>query len=113
MEKEKFIYFISSDELTKIGISEDPQKRIKTLQVGNPIKLELMATIGKANRNLESQIHEYFNDERINGEWFRIGLIELIQFLDEFKNLSIYHKALFNVEFQEFPATLLNDKMYG
>jgi predicted GIY-YIG superfamily endonuclease len=69
----KFIY-IAKDESDrfKIGISNDPNRRIRELNVGNAEKIKLVA-VAKANNRFEDEamLHHANADKRIKGEWFR------------------------------------------
>ena len=58
----------------KIGLSTDPEKRVKVMQTGNPDELFL---IGYIEGDLEKELHHYYADIRLNGEWF-IATPELI-----------------------------------
>jgi hypothetical protein len=73
-----YLYLIGSSWLhgyaVKVGISADPQKRLATLQIGNPAKLELLDAFGPFPRiplwELEQQLHAQMQDARLMGEWF-------------------------------------------
>jgi hypothetical protein len=56
----------------KIGVANDPEKRLRELQVGNHEELVLVETMwGKGDpRPLEAGIHERLSDFHIRGEWF-------------------------------------------
>ena len=83
-EKDKagcFVYAVSSGNAIKVGLSADPEKRIKTMQVGNPYKVRLVGklpcdTRGQAKK-LERKIHEDGRKYHIRGEWFREGILDL------------------------------------
>ena len=72
------IYFISDGHNhVKIGVAEEPQKRIKELQIGNPYKLEIKVTweirrqICKCgDYGVERFLHKILDDFRLEGEWF-------------------------------------------
>ena len=73
-----YIYFMtcSSDPMMiKIGKSASPESRLKTLQVGNPHQLEILATLkckGVLHAEyLELQAHKYFAFSYVRGEWFK------------------------------------------
>lgn len=67
---ESNIYLMSNrrNGLTKIGISQDPKHREKTLQSQEP-EIDLIYTMA-GNRLKELKLHEYFAEKRIRGEWF-------------------------------------------
>lgn len=64
------LYFIGGDEgPIKIGVSNDPQRRLKGLQTGYPYPLQILATI-EGGAMLEIEYHERFAEHRLHGEWF-------------------------------------------
>jgi hypothetical protein len=70
MEQKQFkTYFFANEELTrvKIGRALDVEKRFKTIQAGSHEKLILLKVI---DANIEKELHEKFEDYRLNGEWF-------------------------------------------
>lgn len=81
-----YIYIIGSDNPPyKIGISKDPQQRLKSIQTGHPHQLqilELRETDSKKTKLLESVIHKHLNRYRMKGEWFDIPLKEAILHVD-------------------------------
>jgi len=65
------VYFVrSGDGPVKIGVADQPKLRVAELQVGNPEKLSLLATM-EGDDVLEKMIHTRFWHLRIRGEWFR------------------------------------------
>lgn len=66
------IYFIRDriSRAIKIGVTNDPQKRLVTLQIGNPNLLTLMGTIRGALKE-EEALHEKFKAHHVRGEWFQ------------------------------------------
>ncbi len=55
----------------KLGISRNPQQRLKQLQTGNDCKLELVAYSKAENRfQDEAALHNRHSDAHIRGEWF-------------------------------------------
>lgn len=70
---ERYIYAASDSQGNiKIGISRDPRRRIKDLNVGNPYKLELVFTKEAINPHYqdETALHAKFKDNKLCGEWF-------------------------------------------
>lgn len=63
------IYFVKAGQFLKIGISENPEKRVRELQIGNPHKLELLGTIPGDEQD-ETEIHNAFSDHHSHGEWY-------------------------------------------
>lgn len=69
-----YIYIIGSDHPPyKVGISKDPERRLRNLQTGHPQKLRihcLRETNGERTKLLEGAIHHHLRMHRTNGEWF-------------------------------------------
>ena len=87
------LYFIRNGgpgpvtSLIKIGYSKDPSNRLKQLQVGNPVRLELRTTIGVSNGyQAENNAHQYFSDKRVNGEWFELTEKSINDYIFNFPN---------------------------
>jgi len=65
-----FVYFITSSEgLIKIGLSSNPEKRLKTLQTASPYYLKLIYKM-YGSRELEKYLHELFKQYHVKNEWF-------------------------------------------
>lgn len=55
----------------KLGISENPERRLKELQIGNDCELEMLAYREAGNRfKDEKAIHDRHQHLRVRGEWF-------------------------------------------
>ncbi len=65
------IYFIQNgiDGPIKIGTADDPVARLRDMQVSNPVKLRLLATLEGSYKE-EKEIHLEFGILRMRGEWF-------------------------------------------
>ena len=74
-----------SSELVKIGISNNPQKRLRQLQTGTGNQLKLLQTYKTENdRHWEKRIHKMFWQNRKKGEWFALNpLNAYLVLLDE------------------------------
>lgn len=71
------VYCVShSDKFFKFGITRKRvQKRVKQMQTGNPIKLNVVWCHAIEDFEItERIIHEYLQDKRKLGEWFEISL---------------------------------------
>jgi ssDNA-binding Zn-finger/Zn-ribbon topoisomerase 1 len=88
----KFIYLIKSDipnSPTKIGIASNVPKRLKTLQMASPCKLELIFTIEKTYAyQLENTLHQYFKDKKVHGEWFDLNEEDIQLAIDTLSSLK-------------------------
>jgi hypothetical protein len=83
------IYVIASSKTNsgpvKIGISNQPEKRLKQLQTAFPEKLEIkyiekLETKLKA-RELEKYLHKDISHLKSHGEWFNISVEEAIKYV--------------------------------
>lgn len=74
-------YLIKDTEtgLIKIGRSENPQKRLFSLQCGNTNKLKLIHII---DANIEQKLHYKFAHKRVRGEWFSVELGEVVSHVE-------------------------------
>ncbi|MCJ1267726.1 hypothetical protein MMC22_007612 [Lobaria immixta] len=75
-----YIYLIHMENTTffKIGMSLDPEIRLRTLQTGNPHPLYLLNTQAVQDmRSAESSLHRQFEPQRVPNlnvrEWFDLG----------------------------------------
>ncbi|MGW3303983.1 GIY-YIG nuclease family protein [Streptomyces rubiginosohelvolus] len=68
------VYLIGSPEspLVKIGWTDNPERRLRDLQTGSPVPLQLL-TAFEGNAELEGALHAHFADQRMHGEWFALG----------------------------------------
>lgn len=69
------IYLIGDGNNYKIGISKEPQKRIKQLQTGNGEKLRLIKEFKNPSKIypenvMERRLHFLLRQFRKTGEWF-------------------------------------------
>lgn len=66
----------------KIGMTAGcPKERVKQLQTGNDKSLKLVKSyFVYSPKSLERDLHKVFKDNRIQGEWFRLGFLELKMF---------------------------------
>lgn len=72
--QDRYVY-VAQEEYSKrfkIGISKNPDKRVKALNIGNPEKL-IIVTMFKAEEAghlSETKMHKYFSEYHLRGEWF-------------------------------------------
>ena len=77
-----FVYAIreASSGNIKIGISRDPHRRLRQLQIGNSSKLELVAYRKAENRFADERaIHADEASHRLRGEWFTADAMQALQ----------------------------------
>lgn len=68
-----FVYAIREQDTghLKLGISKDPEERLRQLQIANSSRLEIVAIRPAPNRfSDEAAIHKLAGQYRIHGEWF-------------------------------------------
>ena len=84
-----FVYFIfnSLTKNFKIGKTKSIERRLKQLQTGNEIKLEVTRQIEYENPEIEKYLHEYYADRRLHGEWFDVTLEEIDYIIDLIKKI--------------------------
>ncbi len=71
--RQSVVYFIQmrEDGPIKIGkTANSVEWRLSELQTGNPYKLRVLSTL-RADVILEQQLHSYFDEYRMEGEWFQ------------------------------------------
>jgi hypothetical protein len=87
MITEQVVYLIEQPESghTKIGISDDPYRRLCDLQHGTPLALNLryiMRHVSSPASAIEAQLHLKFAADRGYGEWFHLtadAIVERLQ----------------------------------
>lgn len=78
-----YLYVIAPNEAgpSKIGFSNDPDKRVRQLQTGCPERLSLQyvqeTTLTEARR-IEKSIHQTLGYLRKTGEWFDLTVSDAI-----------------------------------
>lgn len=91
-----YVYIITnSNGFVKVGVSKNPEKRVKQLQTGNGEKLELIFTeefacTRKHLLQVEKKIHKNLSTmcSKKTGEWFQISPEQL----QSVKNTIIWHR---------------------
>ena len=81
----------------KIGKAKDVQRRIKQLQTGNPLEIELVCYRRFANVfEVESFLHYLFSSNRVRGEWFTLSQFQVIWVEGRvFNKRSLKYRLLF------------------
>ena len=77
-----YIYIIGTTRPPyKVGISKDPERRLRALQTGHPDKLQILhitETDITRTKMLETVIHRNLKHHRQTGEWFNVALSQLL-----------------------------------
>ena len=79
------IYLIKSlnEGIYKIGVSKNPNKRLKEVQTGNPAPVEIVQLYETENAyKIESALHNRYSHFNTHGEWFELSIKEEVSFLD-------------------------------
>src|ERR1051325_2345977 len=81
------MYVIASGETgpVKLGISADPETRVRKLQTGHPLKLHVYHTIAVEPdkvRRFELLLHRDVGNLRMHGEWFNLTVDDAKAHLD-------------------------------
>lgn len=74
-KQRNFVYFMQAGDFCKIGFTKDVEARISQLQIGSPVRLQLLHLYEPTCISamcLEKLLHEHFKHERYSGEWFCI-----------------------------------------
>jgi hypothetical protein len=85
-----YVYLMKdiSNDLYKIGISNNPDYRERTLQSEKPT-IEMIASkkfpIRKIAESFERSLHITFADKRIRGEWFELSQVDADHLLTSLK----------------------------
>ena len=81
----RFVYVIRCCNYHKIGVSDDPNKRLKNIQAHNPFEIELVKVYGYRSADahrIERYLHKQFDEYRVRGEWFDFGDLDVIKLID-------------------------------
>jgi len=77
----QYLYLIRSQEFYKIGVANDVESRLASLQTGNPQMLTVEVVYGFDNAEIvERAIHQKFGKQRGLGEWFSLTQDQITDF---------------------------------
>jgi hypothetical protein len=84
------VYLIHNPEgLTKIGIADDPYKRLRVLQTGSAGVLSLLGYWPCMNAVLvEKQLHKDYKNKCVRGEWFNLDHDDIDSIRERLENKS-------------------------
>lgn len=71
MTDRTYVYAVLAQESRriKIGVTNDPNRRLASLQTGSPERLELIGA-APGDRFTEARLHAELQHDRLLGEWF-------------------------------------------
>lgn len=81
-----FIYLMQSVEngYYKIGVSKNPNTRLKQLQTGNSSEMKLIESFeSEYARKIETFLHNKHSHVKKKGEWFELSLNDEVRFKEE------------------------------
>lgn len=82
-EPQAFVYLVAArgSGLVRVGLARDPGQRLRELQVGSPLKLELAHTHPCPDRlaaeAIVAELERRFAGRRAHGHWYRLGAGDL------------------------------------
>lgn len=89
-----YVYLLESSNedgtIYKIGYTKnDVKRRIEKLQTGNPHEIkEVCSYQTKYNQKLERAIHNRYSHCRLKGEWFKLELNDVVDFIKTCEKLE-------------------------
>ena len=103
------VYFIQASSKPsliqmKIGLSKDPDGRLRDLQFTSPAKLTLIGTIRCKSKlhafHVERTLHDKFKKQRRHGEWFHLSKKHLAE-IEELLETTLYNECMKIIEIKE------------
>lgn len=79
-----YLYLITDGENIKIGVSNNPTKRLASLQIGSSRRLKIIHEVmfNKCPYPLEKALHRVFKPKWVSGEWFHLNQASLVNVID-------------------------------
>ncbi len=94
--REVSVYLVQAAgrDVFKIGSSNDPEERLRSLQTSCYDDLEIVARRPNSCRCIEQSMHRLFAEKRIRGEWFKLDAGDVVQFREASnENLATGHEG--------------------
>jgi len=93
-----YLYVISCPlGLVKVGVAADPKQRVRNLQIGSPVPLELAAQYEISDlasaKAVEAALKERFLERRERGHWFRATASEVHHTITERSIIDLYRPS--------------------
>ncbi len=90
---ERFVYLLKAGEdHYKVGVALDVLERIRSIQTGNPLKIELVAVVHVPEAQAtEHKLHVWLAKNKSGGgtEWFKLTPMEALELVTKMTSLSI------------------------
>lgn len=91
----KKVYLLRTNNQYKIGIAKDVNKRIRQLQTGNSLEIELISAYESPYaQKIEKTLHNRYSYVKEIGEWFTLSVLEEVNFIEECKRIENNIKTL-------------------
>ncbi len=97
VDKEGVIYLIQCVGFPyyKIGISDNTENRLSTLQTGVPFELKLIKSVYVTKAiEAERYLHSLYEAKRVRGEWFNFTDNELDDVIGKYEHLSLFYRMI-------------------
>jgi predicted RNase H-related nuclease YkuK (DUF458 family) len=97
------LYLISAEidgkKYYKIGYTKrSVEERIKEFKTGNVSEFEIVDSFSsKWGSKIESLLHKYYKDKKVNGEWFDLNEKEVSKFNEACQKIHNNFKMMFEV----------------
>lgn len=114
-----YVIFNYATKLYKIGVTKDPRRRIRQLKTSSGCNMEYVLIIeleyyyDEPAVIIEEALHAFFKHKRQKGEWFKLGVRDLVAIRSLFWEvvsgwaIHDYLKEHFNGGNKEYPAAPL------
>ncbi len=97
MKKQRGIYLMQIDNWTKIGVATNYKARLSQMNVSSPYRIYGIAFHLVDNPlDVESRLHNKFDDKRGRGEWFTLGVKDIEWIIKFLKRIEI-EKEVFDI----------------
>ena len=108
-----FVYAMYAGDYIKIGITKNIESRVRQVQTGTPMVIDLVRYVGVDNRlsalKKEKEFHNLFKLHNTNGEWFgQAEVIKYRKFIDYFENGELIKRGISHKD----RGILILDRMY-
>jgi len=88
-ESTKLYLMQAGDNMIKIGVSTNPQDRLKDINVSNSDDVHLRSVFNVNHpREVESELHRRFADKNKSGEWFELSESIITDLESELQNIQ-------------------------
>ena len=97
-----YVYAVAGEGMpyVKIGVTGNPDARVRQLQTGNPHHLYLARRWGpftsRMAGRIEMGLHYIFSDFRMKGEWFCVSVDEVAQYVATASSANAEELAILN-----------------